>query len=133
VHLQIVLPRLRAPRVEQEKDQAQVRGAFEIAAHQRAPVFHQTFRHFCVPVTREVDEVELVIDEIELHCLGLARSLADAGHGLPLQDGVDQARFAHVGAADHRELRPAITWKIGRLVRRPMKFDCTDVQERDSG
>jgi hypothetical protein len=59
--------------------------------------------------------------------------MADAGHTLSIQDGVDQARLPDVRAADYRKLRTLVTGEIAGLVRRPMKTHRFDFQVKVLG
>src|SRR5207302_6917748 len=110
-----------SPHVEQDKDQPESIGALEVAAYELAPGTGYVFRNFGVAVAGEVDDIEAVVDEIELNGLRLSGCLADAGHCLAFQNGVDEARFSDVGSTDHRELRSAVSRKVVGLVRRPVE------------
>src|SRR5581483_2076835 len=109
-------------------DQPERVRSVEITSNQLPPRLHHRLRHFCVSVTGKVDDVELLVDQIEVNRLGLAGGLADSCDSLPIEHRIDQARFAHVGAAHHCELWPLVTREIAGRIGSPIKLYRSNVQ-----
>ena len=59
-------------------------------------------------VTGKVYEIEVVVDDEKVNLGGLARLLADTRHVVGIGERIDEARLAHIGAADKGVLRQAV-------------------------
>jgi hypothetical protein len=61
--------------------------------------------HFCVPITGEIDERYFPVDQEKVDHLRPARGGADFRQVFPVDQGIDQRGFAHIGLAGYGQLR----------------------------
>src|SRR6185295_11935179 len=68
-----------------------------------------------VTVARQIHDATLAAEVEEIHEPRPTRSAAHAREPMPLEDGVDRARLAHVRATGEGDLRSMVGWKLRRL------------------
>ena len=65
-----------------------------------------------ISVSRQIDEIEVFVDEEKINELGLARGLARLYQVFPVKQGINDRRFPDVRAAGKGNLRVLVNGKL---------------------
>ncbi len=99
--------------IQNDDDPTQIRRAFQVFFNHGAPPFSHCDGDFGISVTRQINEVEAVIDEKEVYGLRAAWGGTGFHQILSAQEGIDQGRLAHIGTSCKSNLWPV----RGRVLR----------------
>ena len=90
--------------VDELKNQGEVGRLLEVGFDQVAPALSFLLADLGVAVARNVDEVELIVDEEVVDEPGLARAAGGFRETLAVEDFVEDAGLPHVGASCEDEV-----------------------------
>ena len=79
------------------------------------PLDYDSLRNTCIPVSRQIDEVELAADPIKIYSLRASRLGARNCQPLLARKAIQQTRLADVTASQKRNFRERFVWKLFRL------------------
>jgi len=85
-----IIPRWRVTGVYELNDTGEVPARFDIREDNLFPCAPHLGRYLCVAVPGEIDEVETIIHDKEIHRLRLARLIAYPRDALLVEDRVEQ-------------------------------------------
>src|SRR5574337_1834575 len=112
LHLQVLL-RNPLSRIKEYNDSPEVATCSQIPLDQWPPRSPNRFRHLCVTVPWEINQIEVLVDQEKIKKLRSAWYGADAGKPTATQQAVDQRGLADIGAAHNRDLRSLLTRELG--------------------
>ena len=110
VHLNVIGRRLMSDIYEQEYSK-ELFGCMKIIFNHLAPLFFNFLGNSGKAISREVYQIEFVVNIVVVDCLSLAGFLGCSGIVLAVHDAVDQRTLADITLSGKSKFRVDVIWK----------------------